>query len=293
MDPKKVIIYNKQYFHYEIIESIINKYHLLYNLNPAVNNYSNDKIYLKISRNKSFRNYMQNKYPKIKFCTLDEEINDYDYFINATIYPKDLPDLNLKDPRHVFISHEVDNETIQHSNIFYLTPLCGNRNYFYADVLPYQDQTIRTSTPVYIIQGQINWEKRNYELLNILLNHQFERNFKIRIVGETCPAKFKYGIGSKLIDRSKLEFKLNLNFQDYNKQFLDAYCILPLVNKEKQPKYYSNKLTSTISYAKGYNLKCLIDDELQKIYGLNDAFVYKSNNANDFVSEFRKTLQLF
>ena len=72
---------------------------------------------------------------------------------------------------------------------------------------------------------------------------------------------------------------------------MDCYCILPLILKKSHPTYYHNKLTSSINYARGYKLKCIIDEDLQKIYHLPNATIY--HNENDIVQAFNKTLKIF
>ena len=76
-----------------------------------------------------------------------------------------------------------------------------------------------------------------------------------------------------------------------HREFLNAYCILPLISKNTHPHYYNKKLTSTINYVRGYKLKCLIDKDLQEIYNLEDVEVY--NDINDIVYHFKKTLDDF
>jgi hypothetical protein len=66
---------------------------------------------------------------------------------------------------------------------------------------------------------------------------------------------------------------------------------LPLISKKTHPHYYNNKLTSSINYTRGYKLKCIIDNDLQKIYNLKDVEIY--NNINDITSCFIKTLEQF
>lgn len=85
--------------------------------------------------------------------------------------------------------------------------------------------------------------------------------------------------------------KSNLSFIEYHKEFSDAYCILPLISKESHPQYYTKKLTSTINYARGYKLKCLIDRDLQDIYQLDNVEIY--NDINDISQHFERTLSSF
>ena len=89
----------------------------------------------------------------------------------------------------------------------------------------------------------------------------------------------------------KVIIKSNLNFIDYHKEFLNSYCILPLISKNTHKAYYTNKLTSSINYARGYKLKCLIDTDLQKIYNLNNVEIY--NDINDIIISFNNTLKEF
>ena len=50
-------------------------------------------------------------------------------------------------------------------------------------------------------------------------------------------------------------------------------------------------MTSSINYARAYNLKCLIDNDLQKIYNLSNVEVF--NNEGNIVEAFKKTLNDF
>ena len=46
-----------------------------------------------------------------------------------------------------------------------------------------------------------------------------------------------------------------------------------------------------MNYASGYNLKCLIDKDLQEIYNLKNVEIY--NDINDISIGFAKTLNQF
>ena len=53
-------------------------------------------------------------------------------------------------------------------------------------------------------------------------------------------------------------------------------------------QYYTKKITSSINYAKGYNLAVLIDKDLQNIYNLERVYIY--NNIDDIDKIFENTL---
>lgn len=166
---------------------------------------------------------------------------------------------------------------------FFLTPLANN--YVIADKLPFTDNKVKINIPIYIIQGNITSDRRYYKLLEKILDENYEHNFKIKFVGRgNLPEGLK-----KYSD--KIILKNNLNFIDYHIEFLDAYCILPLITKKTHPAYYKDKLTSSINYSIGYNLKCIIDKDLQNIYNLNNVEIF--NDENDIVNSFRKTLIAF
>ena len=268
---KKLLIYNNVSFHYEIIESVIIKYREILNIYEE-----NDiDIYLHVLGNNIFVNYIKNKYPKIIF----EKIDNYDYYINCTIYDNDFNNLKL-DTNKRFISHEITERLKNHPNVVFLTPL-SIKNYFMADILPFKNNKHKHNIPIYIIQGSI--ERRNYNLLVKILEKKYNYNFLLKIVG------FGNNFPNMLSRyKDKITFHTNLSFTDYHKQFLNVYCILPLVSKKFNPSYYKNKLTSSINYAIGYDLKCLIDKDLQNIYNLKNSEVY--NDENDICASFEKTL---
>ena len=274
---QKLLIRNPCNFHYEIIESIIVKYHEIFNFN------SNKKIdiYLHFNKNDNFQEYIAKKYPKIKF----ENIKDYDYYVNCTIYDKDFHKLdNDKKSVKRYISHEITERLKTNSNVYFLTPLSKHR-YISADVLPYLEYKKKSSIPIYVIQGNLNHGRRYLNLLNKILDQSYKHNFIIKLIGR--------GYLPKQLDKhkNKIVLKNNLNFMDFHKEFLDAYCILPLISKKTHSQYYNRKLTSSINYARGYNLKCIIDEDLQKIYKLDNGEVYK--DINDIVDCFAKTLEDF
>ena len=272
---KKLLIENTCDWHYEIIESVIVKYNEFFGIkNNRVD------IYLNICDNKCFKEYLINKYPRIIF----KNIKNYDYYINCTIYDKDFHNIDRGSSTKKYISHEITNRLQNTPNVYFLTPL-SKTNYIYTDILPFCEQKKESNIPIYILQGNLNQNRRYLELLNTILDKSYNYDFTIKVIG--------HGVLPKELERNKnkIIFKNNLNFIDYHKEFLDAYCILPLISKKTHPGYYTDKLTSTINYSRGYKLKTIIDKDLQDIYGLDNSEIY--TDINDIANSFEKTLEDF
>lgn len=269
-------IHNNADFHYEILESIIVKHNEILNIDNNIQN----SIYLGIlpSGNESFVRYIKDKY---KDVILGIPIK-YDYYISCTEYDKSYDIIKKNSTTHFYISHNVSSRLKLLSNVYYLTEL-ANKNVITANILPFNDIKIQSNIPNYIIQGNITSERRDYSLLLKILSEKYDYDFKIKMIGRgnDLPANLKPY-------KDKIIFKNNLNFINYHKEFLDGYCILPLTTKQTHPQYYTNKLTSTINYASGYKLKCLIDNDLQNIYKLEYVEIF--NNINDIVDAFKRTL---
>ena len=132
--------------------------------------------------------------------------------------------------------------------MYFLTPL-SKTNYIYSDILPYSNNKKISKLPIYVIQGNLNQGRRYLDLLNEILKYSYKYKFIIKLIGRGhLPKQLKQ-------HEKKIVLKNNLNFINYHKEFLDAYCILPLISKKTHPRYYNNKLTSSINYARGYKLK--------------------------------------
>ena len=270
----KILIKNTSNFHYECIESVIIKHKQFFKLEGKTELF----LWLHPLADSTFINYIKNKYENIKF--VNKEI-DFDYYINCTIYDHDFDQLSL-DKNKKYIAHEISDRLKTNPNVHYLTPLAG-QNFFRADYLPFCDKKEK-SKPIYIIQGNLNGSgsnRRNLSLLINILEDTYEYNFTIKLVGKgVLPLELKPY-------KDKILLKNNLNFIDYHKEFLNVWCILPLITKESHPQYYTKKLTSTINYSTGYNIKAIIDEDLQKIYKLKNAEVFKKN----IVPAFKNTLE--
>ena len=300
-----LLIFNQVDCHYEIIESLIVKCKEILHISREIE----IEITLFIIKNTSFIRYIKEKHPNIilktkDFCkkNIDKsvewnkshslkntyqlyniDLQKYDYYINCTIYDVDFDYLETDVASNKkYICHTITNRLMSNSNVWFLTPLARN-NILTANILPFSDKKKNSNIPIYIIQGRT--KTRKLSLLKEILDNKYKYKFIIKLIGS---GKFPETLNKY---KKQIIFKNNLNFIDYHKEFLDAYCILPLITKKTQPEYYKNKLTSTINYASGYRLKCIIQQDLQDIYKLPDVEIYKHNK--DIVSAFKKTLQNF
>ena len=157
-----------------------------------------------------------------------------------------------------------------YSNIYFITPL--SKNYISCHFLPFQQEKgkFKTELPIYIVQGNLDETRRDFSLLATLLSQSYPLDFRIKLIGRgDIPTSLK-----RFSD--KIILKNNLNFQEFHAEFLDGYCVLPLISKEKNPSYYTNKLTSSVNYILGYQLKCIVDYDLQNIYHFNNAYIYQT-----------------
>jgi hypothetical protein len=274
-----LLIHNSRPCHLEVIESLIVNY------NQIIKNDDKCKIYLDLCKTRkdlSYCEYIQNKYPDI----ILDSIENFDYFIEITLYPNEYNKIKNKDPKKFFyISHRVHSNVFKNApNIYYLTPL-AKYNLFDASILPFSENKVKTDVPIFVIQGNLLQGRRNYGLLVKILENSYDHDFKIKLVGRgNLP-----GVLQKYTD--KIILKNNLDFKNFHVEFADCYAILPLISKKTHRQYYLNTLTSTINYAKGYQLKCLIDKDLQSIYQLEKAVEY--TGENDIVDSFKKILEEF
>lgn len=274
----KLIIRNRATFHHEIIESVIVKYREFF---EEIKD-EHIEIYLEFYQNDSFKKYISEKYPHVKF----KKEKKYDYFIDCTIYDVHFPKIEKNKSNKKYISHEITERLQKNPNVFFLSPLAATTNLISCDILPFMEEKKKTDIPVYIIQGSLKNSRRDFNLLKEILSEpNYKHPFIFKLIG-------RGDLPHELLEyKHHIVVKNNLDFIDYHKEFVDGYCILPLISMDSHPQYYSTKSTSTINYAKGYNLKCLLDENLQNIYALENTQVYK--DKHDIKDAFLQTLSDF
>lgn len=287
MSRLTLLISNPYDYHYEVIESIIVKYPLL--IRQTV-----DLIYLffPYQKNLSFQRYISQKYPEIKF----QKPESPSFTIHVTIYPKDLPNLNTRD---IYISHQISQKLLEMKNVYYLAP--WTQNFIQSNILPYTDintlpysdtnvsDDVKICTvvkPIYIIQGNITDSRRNYDLLTRLLNLETKYKYLIKIVGRGQKM-------SNFPESNKLVYRLNLNFEDYHKEFLNAYCLITLITASSHPQYYTDKITSSYNYIDGYKLKAIVDRPFAEKYKLSENKIYTFQKDEEIIQIFHQSLEDF
>ena len=258
-----ILLHNEKDYHYEIIESIL----------ISIERIARQKIqspifYLDLEGNDpSFKDYLSSKYSNIKW----DRPSFYHYYVEVSFYKEQFAAYR-NDPRHFYIAHEISPELEVKNNIYFITPL--SKNYISCHVLPFQEikKEFKTDIPIYIVQGNLDETRRDFSLLVKLLSQSYPFDFRIKLVGRgdmpTSLQKFS----------DKIIVKNNLNFQEFHAEFLNGYCLFPLVSIDKNPSYYINKLTSSVNYIIGYQLKCIIDYDLQNIYNFDNAYIYHTSS---------------
>ncbi|ALH22910.1 UDP-N-acetylglucosamine 2-epimerase [Chrysochromulina ericina virus CeV-01B] len=294
--------------HLEVIESIIIKF--LPNIcsvkycNIDIELFDYSKIEDKSKKPDDFINYMKNKYKNINF---QKRNIDYDYIIDNTVigskspaqilkanaithnkdflkgnYPKNRNIIISDSKKHYYISHRIEEEFFKNiPNVYYLTPLCKSKNYFIPSILPEINK--KTSEKlICAVQGNLWIKSRNFESLIPLL--ETYDNFYIKLIGRGCIPECLTNYTKRIIMCN------NLEWNDYHKAFEDVYWILPLIDDTFTHNYFTTSLTSSISYAEGYNLKCFYHKKLDNIYKIENSVVYDSNNM---VQQFQKVIDNF
>lgn len=291
---KIIYIYNPVSYHYEIIES------LLYQLDFITNSKCTDIIiYVHVVKNDSFETYIKSKHPRIIFGTPLR----YDILIFATVYPfsenkkkeiiipkdkteKTVSEIVPNSSNVFYIFHEYDKNFKDLKNVRFLTSF-SKKQRIYTHVLPFQDEirNFDNEIPIFAIQGNLWSRTRNWKSLVPILEMD-DRNFFIKLIGrgELPDILVPY--------RHKIILANNLDFISYHREFLNVFCLLPLVSPEWTKQYFKNKFTSSISYIKGYGLYSIMHKKLHRLYP-EIKNVYSYTNQKGFENQFKKLLDIF
>ena len=178
------------------------------------------------------------------------------------------------------------------SNIFYLAPHCKTEtpNYFIPDILPFSSKSVSATDCLLVSDdGELNailvqgsMHRRDQRLLielarSVVNNPQTN---KLVILTRSTNIRLPRHPRIKIIHKA--------DFWDFHQTAAQCNIIATLVSPATHPKYYNSKLTSSISYGLGYNMRFLIDSKLASIYGIdlvtNNITV---DNKKDFLSKIK------
>ena len=278
----KILIKNDHPFHNELIETIIHKYDYLLKIKKS----DEDQIFISLKdySDFTFYNYIIGNYKNVSFTS---NKSNYDKIIHLTIYPQDLELVKTLDKdKNCFICHKVTSYYENFDNVFFLTPLAlpfsNQERCIKMDVLPFQSKRkVNPNIPVFLVIGGL--KRRNTELLIDVLKDNQLPEFKIKILTRDEFPEILAPYKDKII------YRKDLNFLDFHRECLECYSILTLISKKFCSTYYYRRLTSSIAYAQAYNFTCILDNELQEIYQLDNCVTY----SNNILSAFKKALNDF
>jgi hypothetical protein len=183
-------------------------------------------------------------------------------------------------PNTYYILHNYRPNITTPDNVFYLAPHCSTNlpnNYFIPDVLPFSSKSVSypdrpSQIPIsqgawILIQGRLN--RRVPALIKILI--KFVSTSLSGQVGDIRLAPANLVILTKSnnlgLPKSKnIHMINNSDFWEFHQWVAKCNIIATLVSKQTHPKYYSSKLTSSISYGLAYQMRFLIDCDLYNIY---------------------------
>lgn len=314
LNQNKILIYNHAPWHYEIIESIILNYQNLVNIDKKENDeiclftFNDQELGMISNVYPSFIKYLKEKYPNIIIYKNLEEVakNNFTHIIHATAQKSSAPEaVNgirpqqfIKNNRVAYISHDICDEMKAYDNVYFLSNLnqnIDNNKILNAIHLPFKDEKIKTNVPIFIIQGSIfrmlDNKTRNLEMLKSIINTETSLDYKIKIVGSS---RYNKDVLLKLLfddieyktNLNKIEIKINLDWNDFHKEFLDASFIYPLISKEDQPEYFDSRITSSYNYGRAYGLKFFINKDFKDTYSIkdNECYIYNDKKIQkDFI----------
>jgi hypothetical protein len=272
---KNLLISNDYPAHYEVIESIICKYKTIINADI-------DNIYLSLIKddnweyglnNKySFIDYIKNKYPTIRLCKPIKS----DYFIECTLQTHHYTLLTL--PNHYFLSHRNTESFGKYNNIFYIKNKNSTNNII-CDVLPYTEQKHidKNNKPIYILSGGV--DRKDINSITRLLNTTVNYDYTLKILTQSSSSNLSYLEKlktTKNFDKVKIYF--NLTFEEFHTHFIDAYCLLTMLNPNDNDYFNSNKISANYSYQRAYDLYSITNDKIHEIYSNTKTFQYNDSN---------------
>jgi len=315
MEIRKVIIYNPVPYHYECIESVIHYLPkilkdktLAENLEIILNISTRDAGFVKYITTYTSRLLTKYSLGSIQIINTKNELRQPQIIMPSTANEarvvltidkeKFIKNITTYYEQYTYvILHNYFKTRPKLPNIFYLAPHCGNPDQFFIPiVLPFSPESVSHvehdtqqdgNRPLnLLVQGNI--KKRNMHKIQILIDLVKVANKKATLAGRPPINLFiltKYN-PIKLLEQPNIIVKINIDFWEFNQIASQCDVILPLVGKKTHPEYFNIKLTSSISYGLGYNMKFIIDSELPGLFNIDASKCHTYSS----IREFRSTL---
>lgn len=270
-----VVLVNRADFHFEILAScVIWAARKFQAQNVALfgrkcQGYTDCMVFL--------RAFVAERLPQIAFSCQDlthwsRTAAAADKVVFCSAYPRDERTIRASDPKKfVYIMHTLDRGLHELPHVWGLTPLFP-RHFMALHLPPIRHRPSKTVRIA--IQGNITPHRRNFGMLAHWLRKTSAKDFTIQLLGRgrTPPCLLPY-------ERSGvLKISSNLPFARFHDAFADIDGLMALVTPQSHPQYFTQKLTSSVSYSIAYDIPILMHPEMQKIYNVD---TYVSDQTPD------------
>ena len=316
---QRIIIHNPVWYHYECIESVI---HYLPRILGARYQPSSPELVLNIVPEPGFIKYINTYKHKLmkrygfsniiinEITTTTGEYNttkpyfeqtgENDLQIVLTIPGDELADLSIFTREntyyilHNYIPWPITG--VHPDNVFYLPPHCKTEtlNYFIPDILPFSSKSVSADCQT-LVHTDSTGDDANSESIVILVQGSIHRRdprllieLARSVITNTRPDKLiilTRSTNIRLPRHPRIRIIHKADFWDFHQAAAQCNIIATLVSLASHPKYYKSKLTSSISYGLGYNMRFLIDSKLAGIYGLDSPSNIIYDNKKDFLGK--------
>ena len=239
---------------------------------------------------KEFGQYIIGKYPNV----VHYGDHPATHVLHATTMPEDAiargnePAL----PNVKYVQHRFDPSCDRDDNVYLLPHVQEHtRNpCFLPSALPEVDRSYGPM-PVYVVQGR--FARRDLTVIRTILEHVGDvSSYRIRIVGSAVEGVPE--ILDEISDDPRIEVHKDLSFRAFHEAFTGAYGVLPCVDREQHLGYYTNQLTSSMSYGVGYQLRFVCESALAELYEVEDAaYAYTAGDPSSICDAFSRSLRDF
>lgn len=289
----RVFIHNYYSVHLEIIETLFTLF--LPRLVGSRAACSRVQVYLQLvnmrepyakKNNEDYGKYITEKYDMVTLVSVKPTDVPMDIEIYPTIYPHLCPGL-LEGKKYCYIAHDVVDIYKPYPNVYYVTPLGGAERSFHPLVLPSIVKK-KTEIPVFAFQGRLDPSLKNFQSLVEIFKVFRNVPFRVKMIGKGDRLPFLDEVAG-----DKIVYERNLSFTEFHETFADVYALLPLIDDSISHPYFTTKLTSSMSYGKGYDLWMVCHSRFQEIYKLPKCFAYGGSSLSRFIDAFDQAITNF